>query len=308
MMQRASKSQLTVSDGIASLGGIPFSGLAFDVDNDSDAIRVVFRDIPFSCRPVRSIESYSNGKLGGNFTPLDVELKYTSNAFLSFDEFPDCATDYPASLEEGEALSGIIYIPGQKFGWEARMYTMGTEDVKLWWHANSVLGLAVAGGIVHEEFRWYENGNWKQCWIFNGGTFNVEFNTDGRIAFLILKNWEAALAHPDRKTSFRCIDKLSDLFRLKASVKLHLDFDDAVANHVPEFLGSGIFDDVQCIRWNGTVANKHIDDLFLHLSRRSLKKIILGSYGDFVGEYCLMLRKKIPAVEIVSAALNMKNQ
>jgi hypothetical protein len=306
-VRRALKNQLILANGIAYLDGVPFSGLAFDIDNDSEAIRITFYDVTLSCHTVRAIESYSDGKRGGDFAPVDIELKYMESCLAFLGAFPDDAEDLPAEFSDTKPFSGIIYTPDLQRGWEARLYANGSKHIKMAWYTDGVPEYAVAYAPIYEYFHWYKDGSPRQCWIHNGGTFNVQLGPDGRLLSLTLKNWRSMLRNTKRKLPFRCAGEFPEILKYRSAPSIWLDFDDEVAKNVPDILNSGLLDDAEIIRWNGVVATNAMEELFASLSKNKLKKVICGSHESAVGEFCIMLKKRIPNLEIVSTALNMRS-
>ena len=157
-----------------------------------------------------------------------------------------------------------------------------------------------------KNFDGTKDGSLTQCRIYNGGTFNAKFSPDGRLAFLTLRNWKAAVDNPKRKLPFGCASQFSEILNYRATTKLYLEFDEEVSLRVPEILNSGLFDDAEIIDWNGVIVSNFVEDLFVALSKKSLKKLIFSAYKDEVGNFCIELRKKIPNLEIISVALNTK--
>jgi len=311
-MLRALKSELSVREGIACLDGVPFSGLVFDVDDSSEAVRISFSDVTLSCQPVRVVESFNGGKRGGEFAPLDIERRYMHCSLITHDEFPDFAQDVPAEVEGKDNFNGIIYRPLRQRGWGARMYTAGDEQVRLWWHPNGVLGLAALINYpVNEEFSWFQDGRWKTCRISpldlaNVG-FSMEFNSDGCLKQLLLHRWEDAVRDQRRKTAFQCIDRFEELYKFPITRHFSLNVDDEFIHRIEEIKNVGFLDDAEIIWWVGDICCERLVDLFIFLSGKNLKKVIFGSYKSTVGDFVSSIKGRLPQLEIVSVALNSQN-
>lgn len=312
-MLRALKTDLSVSDGIAYLDGVPFSGLVFDVDGSSEAVRISFSGVTLSCQPVRMVESFSGGKRGGEFALLDLERDYTHCSLITHDEFPDFAQDVPAEVEGKDSFGGIIYCPRQQRGWSAHMYTAGDEQARLWWHPNGVLGLAsLINYPVNEEFSWFQNGRWKACRIspldLTDVGLSMEFSSDGRLKALLLHRWEDAVRDSRRKTSFQCINKFEELYKFPIIPHFSLNVDDEFIRRIEEVKSMGFLDGAEVICWVGDVCSERLVDLFIFLAGKNLKRVIFGSYKSAVGDFVSSIKGKVPGIEIVSVALNRCNQ
>jgi hypothetical protein len=305
-MLRALKTELVESDGLACLSGMPFSGLVFDARNTGGAVRVTFQEDTLTCQRVLGVESYSDGRPGGDSALLDIELPYIHAPMAAFDGFPDCAQDLDATLDNGSAFSGAIYVPSAKDGWEARLYTAGNQDIRLWWHPNGRLARASSGIPVDEEYSWYKDGSWERCCISPSPhePLCLAIAPDHRVTLLILNDWKAAVFAPGRRMSFQYIDKFDDLLKLHSANDIMLAVDRDCIEEMPKIIASGFLDDAVIIKWNGSIFGDAVITLFETLSKKKLKAVSLQSYCDSSKDFAVALAEKLPELKVTSWALN----
>ena len=309
-MSRVLNGELAEYNGIAQFNGTPFSGLVFKVDDDSRATHITFHEDALSCQRIQGIESYADGQPGGGRALEDVELTYIHTPMVASAGFPEYAEDFDAKLDDGRRFSGAIYVPNAHYGWEARLYTEGSQDVRLLWYPDGRLAHAASYIPVREEYAWHRDGTWKRyCVRASPDTaLCISFTTDHRISLLIMENWKAAVSGPGRRLGFRCIDQFSDILRMRSDNELMLVVDSDFVDNIPAIIESGFLDDAVTIKWNGVVFGDIVVALFEALSRKKLNTILLQSHSELSKAFAIALTKKIPKLKIISWAANTARQ
>jgi hypothetical protein len=305
-MSRVLNSELAECNGIAHFNGTPFSGLMFKVVDDSRATHITFHEDALSCQRIQGIESYDDGRPGGGGALEDVELTYIHTPMVAPAGFPEYAEDFDAKLDDGRGFSGAIYVPNAHDGWEARLYTEGNQDVRLWWYPDGRLAHVASYIPVREEYAWHQDGTWKRYCVRASPDIALcmSFTTDHRISLLIMENWIAAVSDPGRRLSFRCIDQFRDILRMRCSNEIMLVVDSDFIDNIPAIIESEFLDDAVTIRWNGAVFGDAVVALFEALSRKKLNTILLESHSEPSKAFATVLAKKLPKLKVISWALN----
>ena len=248
----------------------------------------------------------------GNSEPLDFERNYLQASYASSESFPDYAHDFDALLDDGSKFTGIIYVPDYKHGWEARTFTAGDQDLQMIWHANGVLAYALSYAPVHEEFSWFQDGSWKACNISlldaADTGLSMKFEFDGRLEYLLMHRWKDALCDPRRKTSFHCINRFDDLYKLFVTQEFSLNVDDEFTSRTEEIENAGFLNKANVIHWYSETCVDSLIDLFAFLSKKNLKKVIFESYESSTGDFVASMKSKLPQLDLVSMALNLQGQ
>ncbi len=301
-MLRVLKTGLTECDGLNCLNGEPFSGLVFDVDRDGQAVHVTFYEDTLSCQRVRGVERYSDGRPGGDFTLEDVELPYIHTSLVLSGGFPEYAEDFEAKFDDGGGFSGAIYVPAAHDGWEARLYTAGNQDVRLWWYPDGRLADASSYVPVREEYSWHQDGSWKRFCIRTSPDTGLcmSFTPHHRVSLLIMENWKAAISDPGRRMSFQCIDQFDDLLRMHADNDIMVSVDSDFIDNVQAIVESGFLDDAVTIRWNGTIFNDAVITLFEALARKKLNTVQFQSSHEPSKAFAVTLAERLPKLKVVS--------
>lgn len=302
---RALKSELVDRDGLAWLNDAPFSGLVFDTGSLDEAVQITFHGAGVSCQRIRGVESYNDGRHGGEFALLDVELPFMHTPLTS-GELPEQAEHYDAKLDDGAGFSGALYVPSAKDGWAATLYTAGIAKAELWWYPDGRLARAHSFITITEEFSWYKDGTAKRCLIESSPDTRlcIAFAPDHHVTLLIVENWKAAVSYPGRSLNFQCIDKFDDVLKLHSDKEISLWVGNDFINSLAEIRESRFLDDVETIKWNGAVFGDPVFDLFEGLSKKKLRTVLFQSYHERSMAFAVTLAERLPELKVVSWALN----
>ncbi len=151
----------------------------------------------------------------------------------------------------------------------------GTRILQLFWAEDGTLVHALCYGPIREVLQWYENGAWKECRISPndapGTAFGIALQADGRVTFLAIRNWKAAVSDPRRRTPFQFAVELEDILAYGAGEVCTIDPGLDFIEELPLILKSGFFDGTEVIRWIGGGFAEGFAALFEHLAKKISK-------------------------------------